>query len=39
MDALSADTANIKIPKFYGGTAKSWFKWSMRFKGFVARKH
>lgn len=39
MEALPADTAKIKIPKFYGGTAKSWLKWNMRFKSLVARKH
>ncbi|POM79577.1 Hypothetical protein PHPALM_2712, partial [Phytophthora palmivora] len=33
-----ADTAKIKIPKFYGGNAKDWLRWSMRFKSLTQRK-
>ncbi|KAG1688287.1 hypothetical protein DVH05_003827 [Phytophthora capsici] len=33
-----ADTAKINIPKFYGGNAKDWLRWSMRFKSLAQQK-
>ncbi|OWY91002.1 hypothetical protein PHMEG_00040596, partial [Phytophthora megakarya] len=36
---VPADTAKINIPKFYGGNAKDWLRWSMRFKSLAQRKN
>ncbi|GLE09054.1 hypothetical protein PINS_up020620 [Pythium insidiosum] len=37
IQGVPPDTAEIKMPKFYGGTAKEWLRWSIAFKSLIKK--
>jgi hypothetical protein len=37
-ETTPADTAKVKIPKFHGGSASAWLKWSIGFQSLVKKK-